>query len=461
MSTRLRSVVTVIIAAIMIMSSVPLASAATLPDRVRGLRAEWLAARQSSATQEGVGIASAMAVASTETTIPVIESSWYKDASGVQHFDGYFGTGSPGLFEDVWVMVEFMNASMEPVGSEEIMANEYVVEGEGSWSAQFSMLPAGTTHARATVYGTPTDMMAYMPTAAEVLGTTTLAGNDRRIDGNVTFGMTTMPGMPADPTMADLVVSSAEIDMGHLHDVAVGFQDAATPAPIMPGMATPWFAWGAQPADPSMIMTQRFVHYSAVEYSTMTVRASTLAPAYGTVVKLSGKTVDSTGTPVAGMPVVALTGSGATAGSGITAADGSYAINVRPSVRTYYTVVSLGNSFIASAQSARVLIDPKVYLTTPVSPSAVYLNRAFYSIGYLRPRHTAGTYPVLIKAYRKISGRWVLKKTVKAKASNYSSYTKYTARYYLPTRGYWKLVAYHDSTAHYPTTSGARYITVR
>lgn len=448
MLVRIRAVTGAVLATALLLSSAAPALAAPSPERIKAMRADTLASRRV--------LSSTAQFTSAETTIAVLGTAWYKDVNGVQHFDGYFGNGGGTMFQDAWVMVNFKDAMGMTVGTEEVMANEYVVEGQGSWSAKFTKVPADATGAEAMVYGTPTTRMAFAPTGVTSPTTHILAGTDRHFEGTATFGML---GMTSDPTLADLVVSIAEDHMGTFHDVAVGGVTSTTTNKLLPGVGAPWLAWAPRPAD--MTTDVRFVNYSAVEFSTIAAKASTKVPAYGATVWFTGSVRDSAGMAVAGAPVVAFTPTGAIAGRATTRLDGTYTIGLKPSVKTTYTIVSLGTSYVASASSAPVTIDPKVYVSAPSAPSSVYRNRYCTSTGYLKPRHTAGTYPVVIKAYRKVSGVWVLKKTIKAKASNYYSYSKYTARYYLPTRGYWKLVATHDSAVHYPSISSARLLTVK
>lgn len=101
-------------------------------------------------------------------------------------------------------------------------------------------------------------------------------------------------------------------------------------------------------------------------------------------------------------------------------------------------------------------------VTTPYAPSSVRHGSAFTSYGYLKPRHTAGTYAVTLYCYRYQSGSYVLRKTVKAKAANYSSYSKYSVRMSLPYTGKWKVRAVHASDAlHLTSYSSYRYVNVR
>ncbi len=87
--------------------------------------------------------------------------------------------------------------------------------------------------------------------------------------------------------------------------------------------------------------------------------------------------------------------------------------------------------------------------------------------GFLKPRHYG--YPVRVQAYRYERQRngkylWKLRYTFSAKASNYSSYTKYTAKVKLAYAGKWKFRAYHADAGHAPTYSAysrSPYTTVK
>ena len=121
-----------------------------------------------------------------------------------------------------------------------------------------------------------------------------------------------------------------------------------------------------------------------------------------------------------------------------------------------------------------ILSKPHVTLTTPVTGfSWVAKNHRFTIYGYLKPRHTPGTYPVKLLCYRYQKGSngrysYVLRKTVSAKAYDYpprkgaSTYTKYMTKLSLPYKGKWRIRAYHAPDSKYgPTYSGYRYLTVR
>jgi len=100
---------------------------------------------------------------------------------------------------------------------------------------------------------------------------------------------------------------------------------------------------------------------------------------------------------------------------------------------------------------------------TPKAPTTMSHAKSSTVYGYLKPRHTAGTYPVRIQAYRLVSGVWTSHGYTKANASNYSTYTKYSAAVRLPHTGKWRLQAYAptDSGHIAAWSSGYDYVTVR
>jgi hypothetical protein len=107
------------------------------------------------------------------------------------------------------------------------------------------------------------------------------------------------------------------------------------------------------------------------------------------------------------------------------------------------------------------LPPPTVY--TPHAPSTMSHSKYYTVYGYLKPRHTAGSDPLRIYRYRYVSGRWKSYGYVSAKASNYSNYTKCSAKVKLGLRGRWRLRAYApaDSGHSAKWSSGYDYVTVK
>lgn len=190
---------------------------------------------------------------------------------------------------------------------------------------------------------------------------------------------------------------------------------------------------------------------------------------YGAPYYTTGR-LESGGKPLAGRTVsleTARASSGPFVASGVsavTAADGSYSLRHVPRSKTYYRVRFAGQAgTLLEATSVVRAATPRAYVRTPIAPRTMRAGRASTVYGYLKPRHTAGTYPVRIYRYRYVGGKWKRYGYVKAKASSYSSYTKYTARVKLPYRGRWKLRAYHpaDSSHAASWSGGFDYVTVR
>ncbi len=123
------------------------------------------------------------------------------------------------------------------------------------------------------------------------------------------------------------------------------------------------------------------------------------------------------------------------------------------------TTVVQGTTVRLAISSGRLL--PLATLYTPVVPRLVTRNRSFTVYRFLKPRHPSGTYAVKLHCYRFESGAYRLRKTVRAKVSNYSTYSRYAAKLSLPSSGRWRIRAYHSDGGHRPSYSGYRYLTAR
>jgi hypothetical protein len=146
-----------------------------------------------------------------------------------------------------------------------------------------------------------------------------------------------------------------------------------------------------------------------------------------------------------------------------TGADGSFSVAVTPSDTTYYKARFAGDeTSTVSTLSGAVRITPAPGVGNPIAPSKMKRSKSYTIYGYLKPRHVAGTYPVRIYLYRYVSGKWKSAGYVKAKAANYSSYTKYSAKIRLTKSGKWRLRAYHpvDAGQIAAWSSGYDYVRV-
>jgi hypothetical protein len=107
---------------------------------------------------------------------------------------------------------------------------------------------------------------------------------------------------------------------------------------------------------------------------------------------------------------------------------------------------------------------PTPIVSNPVAPSSMRKTRYYYVYGSLRPKRTAGTYPVRIYKWRKTSsGAWKSYGYVAAKASDYSTYTRYATSLKLGYGGRWRLRAYAPAASGYLAawSSGYDYVTVK
>lgn len=197
--------------------------------------------------------------------------------------------------------------------------------------------------------------------------------------------------------------------------------------------------------------------------------ASKTLSKYGAAYSLTGR-LESAGKPVPGRTVLLETASSSTGPfsvSGIsaeTAVDGSFSLRHLPRSKTFYRVRFAGQTGVfLGATSAIRAATPRAYVRTPIAPLTMRAGRAATIYGYLKPRHASGSYPVRIYRYRDVGGKWKSYGYVKAKASAYSRYTKYTAKVKLPYRGRWRLRAYHPTDSGHAASwsSGFDYVTVK
>lgn len=100
---------------------------------------------------------------------------------------------------------------------------------------------------------------------------------------------------------------------------------------------------------------------------------------------------------------------------------------------------------------------------TPVAPARMSHSRSYTVYGYLKPRHTAGSYPVRIYRYRLVGRVWRSYGYVTARASNVRTYTRYTRSVRLPYAGKWRLRAFAPADARHTDawSAGYDYVTVR
>ncbi len=149
----------------------------------------------------------------------------------------------------------------------------------------------------------------------------------------------------------------------------------------------------------------------------------------------------------------------------LTDATGSFTVLAAPTSKTYYRArfedpkVEYGSAVSDARQ-----VTPRPSVGTPKAPSRMTKGRSKTVYGYLKPRHTKGTYPIRIYKWKKTSsGKWKKYGYVKAKAYNYRSYTKYKKSIRLSKAGKWRLRAYAPADSRHAKawSSGYDYVTVK
>lgn len=189
--------------------------------------------------------------------------------------------------------------------------------------------------------------------------------------------------------------------------------------------------------------------------------SSATLPAYGSTYSFSGK-VFAGGTAV-NAESVALQHATSESGpfynaslSDATDATGAFSIAVKPYWKRYYRATYDSGAFVAISPVRSV--TPRTLVYAPVAPAELLSTRTYYVYGYLKPAHTAGSYPVRIYRWRYVNGAWKSYGYQWAKAYAYnSSTTRYAASVRLPYTGTWALRAYAPADAWHAAAWSSKY----
>lgn len=152
------------------------------------------------------------------------------------------------------------------------------------------------------------------------------------------------------------------------------------------------------------------------------------------------------------------------AAAGTTAGEYRYTVRAYGGNRTPFRMRFAGDTYNTESSSLNRTVMPNTYVRTPIAPKTMSRTKYYSVYGYLKPKHTAGSYPVRIYKWKKTStGKWKRYGYVTAKASNYSSYTKYSKKLKLGSAGKWRLRAYTPKDGQHAATwsSSYDYVTVR
>ena len=151
-------------------------------------------------------------------------------------------------------------------------------------------------------------------------------------------------------------------------------------------------------------------------------------------------------------------------------AAGRYQASVKRTSVGFYRFRFEGGLRYLPATGPVVRVYPKVRLTRSTSWTTLYLNKTYYSLGYVEPRHYSTSGKVVLRAYKRRSNGTYAALTSPTKTfgwgSTYTYYsstkTKYRVPVKLPSRGYWKLVAYHaGDSANAGTYGSPDYVVVK
>jgi YVTN family beta-propeller protein len=275
------------------------------------------------------------------------------------------------------------------------------------------------------------------------------------------------PGLLANDTDADGDQLSAAFATGPSHgSLALHADGSCSYAPSSGWNGTDTFTYAASDGLASSTPATVTITVTAKPTPTLARASSAATIVYGQAYTFRG-TLSCSDTPLPDQRVVLEVSTNGTTYSGTslaatTAADGSFALSIKPSVRTWLRATYAETTSYEGAVSSLVLVRVKARVGTPIAPATMLRTRYYTVHGYLKPRHASGTHPVRIYKYRYVRGKWVSYGYVNARAYNYFSYTKYSASVRLPHAGRWRLRAYHADTGHAANwSSGYDYITVR
>ena len=137
---------------------------------------------------------------------------------------------------------------------------------------------------------------------------------------------------------------------------------------------------------------------------------------------------------------------------------GSYKFNFYPATNMRLRVWYPGVFWLhtpANTDSWDLMV--KASMPALTSPSTVTHGSRFTVSGTIKPKHSSGSAcPIVLKVERRKSdGTYYVYKTVKTTGYNYSTYTKYSAKFSLPYTGTWRIRGYHAENSVTSTNGNA------
>ena len=212
----------------------------------------------------------------------------------------------------------------------------------------------------------------------------------------------------------------------------------------------------------------------AHKFSSFSVTASTTAPtvislttrsatfaAYGNAVSVLG-TLTANGAGLGGKRVVFQTSANGvtfvnSAVTATTTATGAFSMRAVPVNKTWYRVTFASTTAYVGSTTGSMFAIPRAFVSNPVAAAIMYRAKAVAVYGFIKPRYTPGTYPVRVYMWRLVAGVWKAYGFVNAKASNYSTYTKYVASVKFAYAGTWRVRGYHAADASHAASWSTGY----
>ncbi len=145
----------------------------------------------------------------------------------------------------------------------------------------------------------------------------------------------------------------------------------------------------------------------------------------------------------------------------VTGAAGKYTAAAKTTARTYYQFRFAGDTTHGACVSEIIRVRVRPALGRPRVPRTVRARARFSVTGSLKPRFSKGAKTVTVKVYRYKSRRWVLIKKLRAVNANSGSYSKYTLRLRLSTKGRYRFKATTRSTTAWAASTSSLSRTLR
>ncbi len=224
------------------------------------------------------------------------------------------------------------------------------------------------------------------------------------------------------------------------------------------------------PANDGLVLLKASAEARVPTY--LSAKTSSVTPALSAETTISGtlRHTTSTGSGVAAVAVKLQSSyngktSWKTLAQSTTSTNGSFSYKVNPNRKTFYRVTYSGRSGAYWGKvSSAIVVTPRASVGTPRARTTMSHSRYYTVYGFLKPKHASGSYPVRIYMWKKTStGKWKRYGYVSARASDYSSFTKYSKRMRLPSAGKWRLRAYAPADSRHSASWSSRfdYVTVK